>query len=51
MAFSIQSFIAQGAQMFLVLAIAPAVTGVVRKVKARLRAGAGRRCFSLTATC
>ncbi len=36
MAFSIQSFIAQGAQMFLVLAIAPAVTGVVRKVKARL---------------
>jgi formate hydrogenlyase subunit 4 len=36
MASQIQSFIAQGAQMFLVLAIAPAVTGVTRKVKARL---------------
>jgi formate hydrogenlyase subunit 4 len=31
-----QSFFAQGAQMFLVLAIAPAVTGITRRVKARL---------------
>ncbi len=36
MASQIQSFMAQGAQMFLVLAIAPAVAGITRKVKARL---------------
>jgi formate hydrogenlyase subunit 4 len=36
MAFQIQSFLAQGAQMFLVLAVAPAVAGIARKVKARL---------------
>jgi len=32
----VQSLVTQGAQMFFVLAIAPAVTGVTRKVKARL---------------
>ncbi|MGO9547460.1 MAG: respiratory chain complex I subunit 1 family protein [Rhodomicrobium sp.] len=36
MASQIQSFLAQGAQMFLVLTIAPALAGVTRKVKARL---------------
>jgi formate hydrogenlyase subunit 4 len=36
MADPLQSFLAQGAQVILVLAIAPAVTGVIRKVKARL---------------
>ncbi|MBI4725431.1 MAG: NADH-quinone oxidoreductase subunit H, partial [Rhodomicrobium sp.] len=36
MASQVQSFFAQGAQMFLVLAIAPAVAGVTRQVKARL---------------
>jgi len=36
MASQIQSFMAQGAQMFLVLAVAPAVAGITRKVKARL---------------
>jgi formate hydrogenlyase subunit 4 len=36
MAFQIQSFLAQGGQMFLVLAVAPAVAGTARKVKARL---------------
>ncbi len=36
MASPIESFLAQGAQMFLVLAIAPAVAGVTRQVKARL---------------
>jgi formate hydrogenlyase subunit 4 len=33
---TLQSFLAQGVQMGLVLAIAPAVTGVTRRVKARL---------------
>ncbi|MFZ1109354.1 MAG: NADH-quinone oxidoreductase subunit H [Rhodomicrobium sp.] len=33
---TLQSFLAQGIQMGLVLAIAPAVTGVTRRVKARL---------------
>jgi formate hydrogenlyase subunit 4 len=36
MAATLQSFLAQGAQMALVLAIAPAVTGITRRVKARL---------------
>jgi formate hydrogenlyase subunit 4 len=36
MATPLQSFFAQGAQMFLVLTLSPAVVGVTRKVKARL---------------
>ncbi len=36
MATPIQSFLAQGGQMFLVLLVAPAVAGLTRKVKARL---------------
>ncbi len=36
MASQIESFMAQGAQMFLVLAVAPAVAGITRKVKALL---------------
>jgi formate hydrogenlyase subunit 4 len=33
---TVQAFLAQGAQMFLVLLIAPAVVGITRRVKARL---------------
>jgi formate hydrogenlyase subunit 4 len=40
----------QGAQMLLVLLLAPVLTGFVRKVKARCCAGRGRRCCSPTAT-
>jgi formate hydrogenlyase subunit 4 len=45
MASQIQSFLAQGAQMFLVLGIAPAVAGVTRKVKARLTRRQGPSIF------
>ncbi|ADP69575.1 NADH dehydrogenase [Rhodomicrobium vannielii ATCC 17100] len=42
---TLQSFVAQGAQMFFVLAIAPAVTGITRKVKARLMRRRGPSLF------
>ncbi|WKW52406.1 respiratory chain complex I subunit 1 family protein [Rhodomicrobium lacus] len=42
---TVQSFVAQGAQMFFVLAIAPAVTGITRKVKARLMRRRGPSIF------
>jgi formate hydrogenlyase subunit 4 len=44
----ISSLAAQGAQMALVLLLAPILTGFVRKVKARLLV---HRCFSPIAIC
>ena len=42
--------IVQGAQMLLVLLLAPLLTGFVRKVKARLLRRQGPPCSSPTAT-
>ena len=39
----IAALFVQGVQMVLVLALAPLLTGLIRKVKARLRAGRDRR--------
>jgi hypothetical protein len=47
----IQGFLVQGAQMTLVLLLAPLLTGFVRKVKARLLRRQVHRSFSRTAIC
>ena len=47
----IRDLIVQGVQMLLVVLLAPLVTGLIRKMKARLLRRRVRRCFSPIVIC
>jgi formate hydrogenlyase subunit 4 len=47
----IQRLIENATQLFLLLALAPLVTGVIRTLKARLQTRRGPAFFSLTGIC